>query len=237
MKNFKLFNLKLYIINIMKKYDIELFENLTESLKDDINKHAKLVRFKKGEYFFNAEDSMKNFYIFLSGKVKVYQLNLENAKEQTIFILGLGDMYDTITLLDGKVHEVISEVLEDGEALCLPVKKVREWIGTNPAFNRIFFPYIASQMRKVEELATDLSLHSTSERLIKLILNNITPKGIKSLLHNLSRAEIASLIGTVRHVVDRHINELKNDGVIEVKRKKIIIKDIQKLLKKFKISH
>jgi CRP-like cAMP-binding protein len=91
-------------------------------------------------------------------------------------------------------------------------------------------------MRSIEELATDLSLYSTSERLIKLILNNITPKGIKSLLHNLSRTEIANLIGTVRHVVDRHINELKDDGAIEVKRKQIIIKDIQKLLKKLKIS-
>jgi len=218
----------------MKQYDVELFDNLNDSLKQDINKYAKLVEFKKSEAFFNSEDAMKNFYIFLSGKVKVYQLNLENAKEQTIFLLGIGDMYDTITLLDGKVHEVVTEVLEDGEALCLPIKKVREWLDTNPAFNRIFFPYLASQMRKVEELATDLSLYSTSERLMKLILKNIAPNRGKNLLHNLSRVEIASLIGTVRHVVDRHINELKDDGAIEVKRKQIIIKDIKKLLKKLK---
>ena len=218
----------------MKKYDIELFDNLNDSLKRDINKYAKLVEFKKNESFFSSEDAMKNFYIFLSGKVKIYQLNLENAKEQTIFLLGIGDMYDTITLLDGKAHEIVTEVLEDGEALCLPINKVREWMDTNPAFNRIFFPYLASQMRKIEELATDLSLYSTSERLMKLILKNVVPNGTKNLLHNLSRVEIASLIGTVRHVVDRHINELKDDGAIEVKRKKIIIKDIKKLLKRLK---
>ncbi|WP_458700559.1 Crp/Fnr family transcriptional regulator [Sulfurospirillum sp. 1307] len=216
----------------MKQYEVKIFNNLNDSLKDEINKHAELISFKKGEYVFNAEDAMKNFYIFLSGKVKIYQINLENAKEQTIFILTLGDMYDTISLLDGKPHDVISEILEDGEALRIPVKKVREWIGTNPTFNKIFFPYLAKQMRSVEELATDLSLYSTSERLIKLILKNITPNGVKSLLHNLSRTEIASLIGTVRHVVDRHINELKEDNAIEVKRKQIIIKDIQKLIKK-----
>lgn len=218
----------------MKKYDIELFDNLNDSLKKDINKYATLVEFKKNESFFSSEDAMKNFYIFLSGKVKIYQLNLENAKEQTIFLLGIGDMYDTITLLDGKAHEIVTEVLEDGEALCLPINKVREWMDTNPAFNRIFFPYLASQMRKIEELATDLSLYSTSERLMKLILKNVVPNGTKNLLHNLSRVEIASLIGTVRHVVDRHINELKDDGAIEVKRKKIIIKDIKKLLKRLK---
>lgn len=216
----------------MKHYDIELFNNFNDNLKDEINRYAKLIHFKKGDCIFSSEDCMKNFYIFLGGKVKIYQINLSNAKEQTIFILGLGDMYDTITLLDGKPHEVISEILEDGSALRIPVKKVREWIDTNPAFNKIFFPYLAKQMRSVEELATDLSLYSTSERLIKLILKNIAPKGVKSLLHNLSRSEIASLIGTVRHVVDRHINELKEDDAIEVKRKQIVIKDIQKLIKK-----
>ena len=213
-----------------KQYDIELFSNFNDTLKDEINRYAKLVTFKKGDCFFNAEDSMRHFYIFLSGKVKVYQLNIESAKEQTIFILGVGDMYDTITLLDGEIHEVICDILEDGEALCLPIEKVREWIGSNPAFNKIFFPYLARQMRSIEELATDLSLYSTYERLVRLILRNVTPKGVKSLLHNLSRTEIANLIGTVRHVIDRHINELKKSGAIESKRKQIVIKDIQKLL-------
>ncbi len=216
----------------MKKYDIEIFKNLNDSLKEEINRYAKLITFKKGEALFNSDDSLKNFYIFLSGRVKIYQINLENSKEQTIFILGFGDMFDTISLLDGKPHDVIADILEDGEALCLPVKKVREWIGSNPAFNRIFFPYLASQMRSIEELATDLSLFSTSQRLIKLILKSLNPikKERLNLLQNLSRTEIASLIGTVRHVVDRHINELKESGAIETKRKNIIIKDIEKLL-------
>lgn len=221
----------------MKKYDVELFNHLSETLRDKINKHATLVAFKKNQPFFNDKDALTHFYIFLSGKVKVYQLNLQNAKEQTIFMLGVGDMYDTISLLDGKPHEVMSDVLEDGEALCIPVEKVREWINTEPAFNKIFFPYLAAQMRKVEELATDLSLYSTSERLIKLILNNLASEKLKdhALLQNLNRTEIGNLIGTVRHVVDRHINELKDDGAIEVKRKKIVIKDIQKLLHKLKL--
>ncbi|MFK5881262.1 MAG: Crp/Fnr family transcriptional regulator [Sulfurospirillum sp.] len=222
----------------MRKYKIELFENLNDTLKNEINRYAKLISFKKNQYIFSSYDATKYFYIFLSGRIKVYQISLENSKEQTIFMLSLGDMFDTITLLDGKIHEVVTEIIEDGEALRLPIEKVREWIDTNPAFNRIFFPYIANQMRKMEELSTELSLYDTSDRLIHLILKNLTPprKGVKTLLQNLSRSEIASLIGTVRHVVDRHINELKDSGAIETKRKNIIIKDMKKLLKKLKIS-
>jgi len=216
----------------MKKYEIDLFNKLNDTLKNEINRYAKLISFGKGDVVFDSYDTTKYFYILLSGRVKVYQINLENSKEQTISILGIGDMFDTITLLDGEIHEVITEVLEDGEALMLPIEKVREWIDTNPAFNRIFFPYIAKQVRKMEELSVELSLYDTSERLIHLILKNLTPnrKGAKTLLQNLSRSEIASLIGTVRHVVDRHIKELKESGAIDAKRKNIVVKDIKKLL-------
>ncbi len=222
----------------MKQYEIELFKNLNDTLKDEINRYAKLIKFKKNEYVFDSDDATKHFYIFLSGRVKVYQINLDTLKEQTISILSFGDMFDAITLLDGQIHEVMVDILEDGEALRLPIEKVREWIYKNPAFNRIFFPYIATQMRKAENLSCELSLYDTNERLIHLILNNLETdkKHKKTLLQNLSRSEIANLIGTVRHVVDRHIKELKNAGVIETKRKNIIVKDIEKLLKLLKNS-
>ena len=222
----------------MKQYEIELFKNLNDTLKDEINRYAKLIKFKKNEYIFDSNDATKHFYIFLSGRVKVYQMNLDTLKEQTISILGFGDMFDAITLLDGEIHEVMVDILEDGEALRLPIEKVREWIYKNPAFNRIFFPYIASQMRKAEDLSCELSLYDTNERLIHLILKNLEAdkKHKKTLLQNLSRSEIANLIGTVRHVVDRHIKELKNAGAIETKRKNIVVKDIEKLLEKLKTS-
>jgi len=78
----------------------------------------------------------------------------------------------------------------------------------------------------------DLSFYNTSERLIKLISKNINHNNPNklSLIHNLSHEVIASLIGTVRKVLNRHIQQLKDDGIITVKRKNIEIRDTQKLL-------
>ena len=158
-------------------------------------------------------------------------MNFENSKEQTIFIYRTGDMFDTLILLDGKPHDVMYEVLEDIELLELPINKVREWLRTNEQFNRHFFPYIASQMRHTEELATDLSLLPTSERLSKILLKNINPNDkYHQLLQNLSKTEIAKLIGTVRNVVERHLKELEERDIIKNQRKNIYIKDVKKLL-------
>jgi DNA-binding MarR family transcriptional regulator len=87
-------------------------------------------------------------------------------------------------------------------------------------------------MRYTEELASDLSLYSTSERLSKLLLQNINPnsKQYFGLIQNLSKTEIAKLLGTVRHVVERHLKELEKNNTIETSRKNIYIKDVKKLI-------
>jgi len=216
----------------MQHYGIEIFKELDQSFEQQFLDYGKVVSFKKKETPFLDGELSKFFYIVLKGKIKTFQMNLENAKEQTLFVYRSGDMFDTLILLDGKEHDVLYEVLESAEVLQLPIEKVREWLRTNEQFNQHFFPYIASQMRHTEELASDLSLYSTSERLSKLLLQNMNPedKHYFQLLQNLSKTEIAKLLGTVRNVVERHLKELEAEDIIENQRKNIYVKDVEKLL-------
>ena len=222
----------LYKVKKMEKYDIKLLDTLDITIKNEIDQYAKLVQFYKNDTPFLNDELMKYFYIIIEGKMRTYQLNLKNSKEQTIFILKSGDMFDTITLLDHKPHDVMYEVLENTKALKIPIEHVRVWLRKDDLFSKNFFIYLASQMRHTEELATDLSLHDTLERLIKLLAQNLDPNNRSkyNLLHNLSHSDIAKLIGTVRHVVERHLNSLKNRGAIEASRKYLEVKDLKKLL-------
>lgn len=213
------------------------FYNLDNHAQNEISRYTKRLSFKKGETLFSKNELLHYFYIVLSGRIKSYQLNFNNGKEQTIFILREGDMFDTVVLLDGQAHDVMYEALEDSEVMQLPIGEVRELLRTNESFNRMFFPYLAQQMRHMEELATDLSLYSTSERLIKLLLQNLDPNSrLKyKLIQGLSNSEIAKLIGTVRHVVERHLKALKTEGMIETKNKSVQILDANKLLEKINL--
>ncbi len=216
----------------MQHYGIEIFENLDQSFEQQFLQYGKIVSFKKRETPFLGDELLKKFYIVLEGKIKSFQMNIETAKEQTLFVYRAGDMFDTLILLDGQPHDVLYEVIESADVLELPMEKVREWLKSNEKFNQHFFPYIASQMRHTEELASDLSLYSTSERLSKLLLQNINPNDhhYYQLLQNLSKTEIAKLLGTVRNVVERHLKELESEQVIENQRKNIYVKDVKKLL-------
>ncbi len=220
-----------------RDYNIELFSAVPAKIIEDINRYGKIVTFYKNMPAMNYEDTMRYFYFIIEGRIKVYQFNLQNSKEQTIKILTRGDMFDVIVLLDSKPHEVMTEAYEDTKALRVPIDTVREWINNNPEFRKLIFQYIGSEMRSLEELATDLSLLDTSTRFIKLLLKHFDPKTAKlRLIHDLPHEEIASLIGTVRHVVNRHIQELKKDGSLEVERRRLHLADISKLIDRVQLK-
>ena len=218
----------------MQKNEIKLLENLNSSFEDEFYRYAKTRIYKKGTSPFYADDLLKYFYIVVNGRLKSYQYNPDNAKEQTIFIYKHGDMFDIISLLDNKAHDISYEVLEDCTLLEFPIQRVRFWLNNDVAFNQKFFHYLAAQMRHTEELATELSIYDTKDRLINLLIQNLNPENQfkYNLLQNLSNSEIAKLLGTVRHVIERTLKQLKEDGVIQTSRKNIIVTNFQKLLDK-----
>lgn len=180
-------------------------------------------------------DTANYFYFIIRGKIKISQINLEDGKEQTLYMLSNDDMFDVASLLDGKEREALIEVLEESEVLEIPIESVRELLAQEPAFQKLFFPYIAKQLRSMENLAVDLSLYSVYQRLIHLFIRNLDQNSIRpklKMINNLSHEEIASMVGSVRKVVNRVLQKLKREGVINLSRKKIELSSIQKLLDK-----
>jgi len=213
---------------------LELLDNTSKTFEEEFFKYAEPFEYAKGASPFFPDDFLKYFYIVVEGRIKTYQINFQNAKEQTLFIYKRGDMFDVLTLLDNQAHEVAYEVLENAKVLRLPIQRVRYWLENDTTFNKKFFPYLAAQMRHTEELASDLALYDTRERLINLLIDNMNPKKHfkYNILQNLSNSEIAKLLGTVRHVIERTLKELKADELIETSRRNIKIKNFQKLLER-----
>jgi len=208
------------------------FVGFNTKLSSEFRKYGEIVAFKKDTTMFDCDETMEWFYVFISGKVKVFDINFDTNREQTLYMLVRGDMFDLVTLLDGLEHNLATEVMETGELIRFPVNKVREWMRDYVDFAQLIYRYVAMQMRAIESLAIDLSLYDTKERLLKLLLKNINmieKRGV-SILDNLSHTEIANLIGTVRHIIDRHLKSLKKEGIIDIENRKIELKNAKKVL-------
>ena len=114
---------------------------------------------KKGEDPLNTLDTNKYFYFVMSGKLKIYQIDFQTSKELTLYLLSRGDMFDVVSLLDGSPNQYISEVLEDTQVIRIPIEDVKGMILEDPAFRQLFYSYLATRLRAMENLAVSLSFY------------------------------------------------------------------------------
>ena len=201
-------------------------------------KNQKYLSFKKGEDPLNNADTQKYFYFITSGKIKIYQIDFQTSKEQTLYMLSRGDMFDVVSLLDGSESIYLSEVLEDAQLIQLPLEDVKQMILHDNKFRQIFYSYLAKQLKSMEDLAISLSFYDVYQRVLQLFTKFTYIKDNKpklKVIDNLSHQELASMVGSVRKVVNRTLQKLKKDEIIELSRKKIEIKNFQKLLDRLNI--
>ena len=75
---------------MLKLTKLDPFNNLSQALIDEINKVGTIRKYRKNMPAMSADETMKYFYIVLTGRIKVYQYNPQNNREQTLYLLGHG---------------------------------------------------------------------------------------------------------------------------------------------------
>ncbi|GEM_PF-286327 len=213
-----------------------LFRGLDDKLIDSILAQGTQRAWAKGEAlespFFSNE-----FCVLAQGRAQVVGSVGQNDKRFVLFVLGAGDGYDFVPLLDGHPHETHLECLEETLAVSFSLDLMRHWLQDNPDLNRNFLPYLGECMRTLEALATDLAMHDTLTRLARLILRHLDQEAAKELdgtvpvrlIHDLTHERLAQMIGSVRQVVNRHLRQLHRAGIAENQEGSLFVHDLEAL--------
>jgi CRP-like cAMP-binding protein len=202
-------------------YQTKLFNGLADNVLDDMLSLFRRDTWRRGVQL-NAEIFQERFYLLIDGRIEVMRVNPQTGRSITLSLLGPGDGIDVVTLLNDAPHEVQPVAIDDVTLISVPIKDARDWIDRHPEFNRNFLPYLGEQMRKLEDLSTDLALYDTMTRLARLILRHVAPHHPNSandrhslkLIHDLHDESLARMVGSVRQVVNRHLQHWRKQGIL-----------------------
>ena len=189
-----------------------LFASLDDALLKDMLEIFHYETRKRSDIAISPKQASERLYLIISGRAKVSVYNPDNGREHILFLIGPGDGFDLISLLDGEWHNAVATALDDMEVLVTTVEQAKEWINQHPDFNRAFLPYLGKQMHGLVDQVTDLSLYDTEARLARLFLRHLVPGNLPNdihLINDLSQEALASMIGSVRVVVTRHLQKWK----------------------------
>lgn len=214
------------------------FKHMTPESLSTLHPYLKEEKWPRNTCNISSKTTLDKFNILIKGRLKIFKINPNNGREFTLFLLSQEDVFDIFCLLDGSSHQLYYETLDEVLVLTTPIEKMRKWVEDHPEINKSLLPYLGKQMRQLEEYASNITLIDISTRLARLILTHINKQSHQlELINDLSNDEIANLIGSTRAVVNRHIQDFKNSGILKTGRKKVEIRNLELLLKKAEEKH
>ena len=220
---------------VVQKFEASpVFRGVSDAAMREMLGHFRQTTWSRGT--LAAPDSLlKWFYLIVDGRARVDALDPRNQRRFTLSLLGPGDGFDLVTLLDGKPHDVETLAVDELHLVHAPMERMREWIRVHPEFNRNFLTYLGQRMREMEGVTTDLATSDTATRLARLILRH-TGKEIDAdghhvvrLINDFSHEALARMIGSTRQVVNRHLQALRHDRILRDGQKKLKVADLEAL--------
>ena len=206
-----------------------IFETTTNQSLHNLVASCTLKHLIKGVNTIDKENNVFKFHFIVKGKIKVFNLN-QSDRHFTLFILSENDIFDVFSLMNTTPHNVCYEILEDLQLLVISTDAMREWLKHNPDTLKTFFQYTLAKFKILESQLLDVGTNSIAARVANLLLQHYNRDTCRiENINNLPHEELAQLIGTSRAVINRHIQRLKQEGIIYVSRKHIEILNIKLL--------
>lgn len=209
---------------------LSAFKNLGEEDLDQFSKMKTCVSFKKGQVIMHEGARPQGVYCLHSGKAKMYKLGGE-GKEQIIRFMTRGDLLGYRSILSDETISASISALDDTHACYIPKSSFFEVIRKNPKFSLNILEKACHELGETGKIITSLAQKTVKERLAEILLILRATFGTKDdyLDISLTREETANMVGTATESAIRLISELKEEGLVETKGRKIKILDAAKL--------
>lgn len=212
-----------------------IFRDLSVELLEKLS-HARIYNtYKPHQVIFYEGNQPFGIFGIYSGRVKIYKSDAL-GHQQIVRIVGAGDLIGYRCILANEPYTATAETLSDVEACFIDKKNFFKLIEQAPqtAFN--IMQSLATDLRGAEEKHIKLVHKNVRERFAELLLNFSVQYGKKcsqgiELGIQLSRDEMAGIIGSSSESVIRMMSEFKNERLIDVQGRKIILLNLP-LLKK-----
>ena len=207
---------------------VPLFSDLSETSLKVITDKMVARSYGKEKMILIEESAGETFFLISEGTVKITRMS-DDGREVILAILGEGDFFGEMALLDGEGRSANVVALEDAEVLTLQRSDFLDILERFPKIAIHLLKELTTRIRHSDQQIESLSLSGAEQR-IALVLIRLAEEmgqikeGTVTIEHIPYQQDIANMAGTSRETVSRVYKMLedKNHIVREGKTLKII---------------
>jgi CRP/FNR family transcriptional regulator/CRP/FNR family cyclic AMP-dependent transcriptional regulator len=213
---------------------VPIFSELTDQDITSLARHAIRRRYPKDAVIFFENEEGDFFFMILEGRIKVTILG-DDGREVILSMLGQGDFFGEMALLDNEPRSATAIAVEESELLSLHRNDFQAVLSDNRSIMGALIRILTARLRRANHQISTLALLDVYGRVARVIVDTARDEGKRLkdgriAFRRATHQEIANRIGTTRETVTRMLKDLERQGMIHIEGREIIVQpDFEKV--------
>lgn len=194
--------------------------------------------YRPGEEAYTPGDAADSLYFLLSDAVRTYRI-YGDSKEATTALLKDAGVFGVLDLQEeGGSHEEFAEAVTEARVACIRNAAVAWLVKRKPEVALSLFSAFSKRVRQTDELLGSLPQREVAGRLAALLLSlrerfgeegEGDEAGTVTIELRLTHRQLAIMIASTREAVSKAMTDLRREGLIDVRERRIILVDLPAL--------
>ncbi len=213
---------------------IPFFRDIDPALIDRLTPYMHQKIHRKGDLIFLEGDQGNEIYFIGSGSVSIY--TFDKSKKVVLAYLREGEYFGEMALMKpGLVRSATAECLMQTRLYILRRHDFQLLIENDRNIAFHLLDYTMDRLRRANQQIYDLTFLNVRSRLIKQLLyltENYSIEGLNEFIIpvKITHQQMAEMVGAARETASKVLQELQDEGLIQIQDKLVHLKNL-KLLK------
>jgi len=209
---------------------VDVLEPLSEDELEELGRRIPDTHVERDRIFYTPEDRSEALFMLKRGRVRIYKVT-PDGWEFTLAMVEAGTMFGEMALTAQRLREAYAEATEPSDICVLKREDLERLVRGNPDVGLRMIRVLSERLRLCETRLEDIGLKDIPARLAKLILQLAEGEGVMTsegprIPTHYTHRQLATMIGASRESVTRAFTRLRRAGAVELRRRRIYVKDV-----------
>lgn len=209
--------------------ELALFERLDDRALDEVAGHGALRRFTAGRPVFVQGARAREFFILISGKLKVTQLT-EDGQQVVVRFVVPGELFGIARALQRSDYPGTATAVIDAAAVAWPMSFWDSFVERNSSLAISAMQTMGQRLQESHTRLREIATEEVERRVAHAILRLARQSGVREkdgirIDFPISKQDIAEMTGTTLHTVSRIMSAWQARGLVRTGRQKLLVRD------------
>jgi len=193
--------------------------------RSELSRFVDLTREKfypRGSVILFENDPGDSLFVVREGRVKVVLIG-EDGREVILGVLGVGDHFGELALIDDRPRSAHVIAMEDSNLLVLRREDFKRRVESSPTIAWSLLTELSHRLRRADDKIGGLVLLDVPGRIARLLLDLADEAGRPTIEKALTHQTIAQMIGASRETVSRAMKDFQDANWVTVERRRITL--------------